>query len=96
MNNLEWCDNSHNVKEAFRLGLKKPTWLGKTGIQCPISKKVNQYDKQGNFIKTWNSMMDVQRELGIFAISISRCCRGIVKTAGKYKWKYKIEKLEEK
>lgn len=52
------------------------------------SKKVNQYDLEGNFIKTWNSMGQIKRELGISHCMISDCCRGKQKTSGGYIWKY--------
>lgn len=51
-------------------------------------RKVNQYDLQGNFIKTWNRMGDIKRELGIRHCNISDCCRGRQKTSGGYIWRY--------
>lgn len=51
-------------------------------------KKVNQYSLKGVFIKTWDCMADVQRELGIHRTCIGSCCRGTVKTAGGFIWKY--------
>lgn len=86
--NLEWCTQKYNIQQSFKNKQQKPTWQGKTGIECPNSIKVNQYDLQDNFLKQWNSLRDVQRELNIFAISISRCCKGKQKTAGNYKWRY--------
>lgn len=86
--NLEWCTQKYNIQQSFKNGQQKPTWQGKTGIQCPNSKKVNQYDLEDNFIRQWDSLRDVERQLNIFAISVSRCCRGINKTAGNYKWRY--------
>lgn len=53
-----------------------------------LSKKVNQYDKEGNFIKSFPSTKEVERQLGIQTTLISQCCRGILKTAGGYKWEY--------
>lgn len=50
--------------------------------------KVNQYDLNGNFIKTWNSMLEAERELKIWATNISSACRGIYKSTGGYKWSY--------
>lgn len=88
VDNLEWCTQKYNIQQSFKNGQQKPTWLGKTGIDCPLSIKVNQYDINNNFIKQWNSLRDVQRELNIFAISISRCCKGNQKTAGGYIWRY--------
>lgn len=86
--NLEWCTQKHNIQQSFKNGQQKPTWEGKTGIENPNSKKVRQYDLEDNFIKQWDCLRDVQRELKIFAISISRCCKGNQETAGGYKWRY--------
>ena len=52
------------------------------------AKKVNQYDLQGNLIKTWNSMGEIKRSLGISHCMISDCCRGKQHTAGGFIWKY--------
>lgn len=86
--NLEWCTQKYNIQQSFKNGQQKPTWKGKTGIENPNSKKVRQYDLEDNFIKQWDCLRDVQRELKIFAISISRCCKGNQETAGGYKWRY--------
>lgn len=51
--------------------------------------KVNQYNKiTGEFIKTWDSAADVEKELNINHANITACCRGKYKTTGGYKWKY--------
>lgn len=86
--NLEWCTQQYNIKQSFKNGQQKPTWKGKKGKLCPHSKKVNQYDTQNNFIKEWDCMKDVEREKKIYAIGISKCCRGKQKTAGGYIWRY--------
>ena len=51
--NLEWCTASENQKHGFRTGLMKPqkTMLGKKGALCPNSKPINQYLKDGTFVK---------------------------------------------
>lgn len=62
---------------------------GKLGSECPNSKKIAQYDKQTNeLIKIWDAMRDVERELGIASSSISKCCKGKLKTTGGFIWKY--------
>lgn len=72
--NLEWCTFVYNNNYKNR--------------NEKIRKKVNQYDLQGNFIKTWNSV----RDAGIFAKvhpgNITRCCKCEIKSSGGYKWKY--------
>ena len=52
------------------------------------SRKISQYDLNGNFIKTWNSMGEIYRCLGLKHCGISNCCRGKQRTCGGYIWKY--------
>jgi group I intron endonuclease len=52
-------------------------------------KIVTQYDKQGNFIKDWNTAQQASEELNIHYGSISCCCLGKTKTAGGFIWKFK-------
>lgn len=62
---------------------------GKFGSECPNSKRVAQYDKQTHeLIKIWDSIIDVERELGINQGNISKCCKGKRKSAGGFIWKY--------
>ena len=53
------------------------------------SKPVFQYNKQGELIKEWNGVREVEYTLGYFHNNISKCCKGKVKTAYGYIWKYK-------
>ena len=85
VDNLEWCTQKYNIQEAWRMGLAK---RGK-GKDHPESKLVNQYNLKGEFIRSWNSIMDIQRELGYFNSSISACCSGKQKTSYGFVWKYK-------
>ena len=45
-------------------------------------------DKNNNYIKRFECIMDVQRELGILNNSIVNCLKGRNKTSGGYKWIY--------
>lgn len=58
-------------------------------ISFSKAKKINQYDLEGNFIKMWDSTMDIERELNIHHAHISKCCKGKYKTSGGYHWQYK-------
>lgn len=83
VNNLEWCTASYNVNYG-------------TAIKRAIEKKsiaICQYDKKGNYLNTYSSFMNAQRETGIFNNNIVKCCKGERKTAGGYIWKYKKETL---
>ena len=86
--NLEWCTQKYNIQQSFKNGQQKPTWINKTGKLNPLSKKVNQYDLNNKFIRTWDCMRDVERELNIYAINVSKCCRNVIKSAGGYKWRF--------
>lgn len=61
----------------------KITNYGKT-----LMKKIDQYDISGNFIKTWESISSIEKELGILGTHISRVCKGKRKTTGGYIFKY--------
>ena len=47
-------------------------------------RKIDQYDKQGNFIKRWDSMKAASKALGILPSCLTKCASGITKTAGKF------------
>ena len=55
-----------------------------------LSKPVNQYDLQGNLIKTWKSTSEIEKCLGFERSLISKCCLGKshYKTAHGFIWKY--------
>ena len=48
-----------------------------------------QYSLSGELIKEYRCIRDAERKTGIDHITISRACRGILKTSGGYIWKYK-------
>lgn len=79
--NLEWCTNEYN----HNYGTIKERIAEKN------SKPVLQFDKEGNFIRKWPSIMEVEEELGINHSNISQCCRGVHyrKTAGGFVWRFK-------
>lgn len=96
VNNLEWVSYQENTKHAFENGLQK-SWFGtKFGKEHPNYKfrgkwktqiNVYQYDKNGKFIKKYNSATEAERILNISCPHIIECCKGKRKTAGGYIWK---------
>lgn len=85
--NLEWCttDYNHNYGNRNKKISDKLT-NGKT------SKKVFQYDLQGNFIKEWPSVREIQRQLGYSNQNICACCLGKYKQSYGYIWSYQSKK----
>ena len=64
-NNLEWCDNQYNN-----------TYNGKHN---KIAKAVIQRSKAGNEIARYKSIREAERKTGIKNITITRCCKGVIK-----------------
>ena len=58
------------------------------------SKIVFQFSMFGEFIREYPSAKEVKRQLGYSQGHISECCRGELKSAYGYIWKYK-EKEED-
>jgi hypothetical protein len=77
--NLEWVSRSENGKHSYRLNLNKPNKIS-----------VSQYTISDEFIKEYESLLDAEKETGVYNGHISSVCRGIRgrKTAGGYIWKY--------
>ena len=51
-------------------------------------KRIRQYDLLGNFIKEWESITEIHKELNYCVGNISRCCQNKYKTAYGYIWRY--------
>lgn len=62
--------------------------FGKRGRLSPMSKKVYQYSKCGAFIKEWDSIVDVNNELGYTRSVISAACNNKAPSAYGYKWSH--------
>ena len=82
LDNLEWCTYSHNNKEAYKLGLKKPRLKSKTILQIDRNT--------GNIIKEWKNSYE-PKILGYSPSNINMCCNGIRKSANGYIWRFKNE-----
>ena len=85
--NLEYCTRSENIKHSYRVLGRKPPQSDRSYWRKPI----NQYDLDGNFIKTYKSISDAEKELNITSIGkISSCCNHKYgrKTAFGYKWEF--------
>lgn len=89
VSNLEWCTAAENNKHAYEYLWKKSASLWKFWKDSFQHKEVYQFNKDGVFIKKWDSIMDVQRELWIFQTNISKCCAWKLKTSWWYKWSFK-------
>ena len=79
--------NNKYRKPAFRPITPKKPLKGYTKHQPKQWKKVYQYDKEWNYIKTFNSLTEAANEYGIKSV-ISKVCLGKRPTAYGYRWSY--------
>jgi hypothetical protein len=86
--NLEWCNNSMNMKHAFKTGLAKTTIYQ---VIEKNKKKVIQLTKDGKFVSEYNSVIDAAKENNFNFSNIARCCRNCYgsKSYKGYIWRYK-------
>lgn len=62
--------------------------VGEEDLYIKRKKKIDQYTKDGEMIKTWESARDIFNNLGFFDSGINKCCNGHIKTYKGYVWRY--------
>jgi len=62
------------------------------GVLNKKSVPVVQYDLNGNFIKRWAAMHEIERECGFLKEAISRHCRGSKLYSHAYGFLWRLEK----
>lgn len=78
LKNLEWVSCSKNINHGTR----------NKRVSKKLSKRINQYDLDGNLVNTFYGINEAERKTGIFNQSIGKCALGKYKTAGGFIWKY--------
>lgn len=86
ISNLEYCDRKYNVNYGTR-NRRISTKL----TNGKMSKQVLQYTKDGDFVKEWSSVHEINRQKGYDCSHIFKCCSNKRKSAYGFIWKYKKE-----
>lgn len=87
VSNLEWCTSSYNINFGSRNGVVSEK-LRKIKNET-TAKPINQINIETNeIVRTWTSIREIERELGIPHSNIYACCTGKRKTRNGYKWRY--------
>lgn len=70
-------------------------WCDKTyNIRYSQSVEVNQFTKDGRFIRTWDCINEIQNQLGYNTGHICKCCKGKLKSAYGFIWRYTDDPLQ--
>ena len=80
---------NYSVKESNRRGgikARKIAFQNENISGNEYYRDIRQYDLWGNFIKTWNTQKEIEKELGIDADLIGRALNGRQAQAGGYQW----------
>lgn len=81
VNNLEWCTQAYNVRYGTMIERGKQKQLNRSDL----SKAVEQYTLDGEFVARYDSISEVERKNPQFKTrSVSRCCRGGQMLNGKW------------
>ena len=86
VDNLEWCDGKYNNNYGTR-NVRVSNLLINNKYK---SIKIDQFTKDGRFVKTWLSAMEAERN-DYHHSHIIACCKGKRKYHQGYIWKYHIE-----
>lgn len=89
VDNLEWCTQSYNVQYAYKYGNAKPTsGCFKKGNIPHNRRKINQYTKNNEFIRTFISIKEAASSVSTVPSNINQCLSGNTKTAKGFIWRY--------
>lgn len=89
--NLEWCSCSYNINFGHRNKI-----VSEKLMKCKtktVGRRIQQIDtKTGEVVKVWDSMHQIERELGFSHSNIYSCCTGKRKTRGGFAWAYESQR----
>lgn len=95
----EFCQMMKNIHKGNKYHLNKKATeetrlkmaLSHMGAKAYNAKKINQFTLSGDFVKKWDCIMDIQRELGFLNNAIVQCLKGKTKKSYNYIWRYADE-----
>lgn len=82
------------VQEAFSTPVLSARDGGRK--RKPRAKQIVQYSINGEYIRDWDSLKDISRELGYFDTNIIACCKHNTHNSHGYIWRYKSEVSDKK
>lgn len=90
--NLRWCTHKENQNNPLTIARIGKSLIGKTGILSRRVKPIICVERGDLYWGVW----EAQRQTGVYGQNINAVCRGRVKTAGGYHWRYAMpEEIKE-
>lgn len=89
--NIRWTDKTGNMRNPLTRENISNQRTGKPlgdEAKRKLFKKVYQYTLDGELVKVWDCVRDVETE-GFCRHNVAAVCRGVVKTHKGYRWSYK-------
>lgn len=89
--NLRWVTHKENMNNPLSRKKQSGSMQGKKypqGKKHKQSKQIIQFTINGKFIKQWDSVMDVERELGLKHQNICHNALGKSSNCGGFIWRY--------
>lgn len=81
--NLEWCTNQENQIHKFQ-----------TGLGNNFTRKIKQFDLEGNLIKNHDSITSAAKDVGVCKDSIRGVLTNHCKTSAGFVWKYEEDEFD--
>ena len=88
--NLEWVTHKENLNYGTRQERARKAIVEAQG------RAVRQLSIDGELVAEYESLSAACNATGTHVSNITKCAKGVYKTAGGYIWKYKNETMEEK
>ena len=88
--NLEWVTHKENLNFGTR------TERARKAIVEAQGRAVRQLSRDGELVAEYESLSAAGNATGTHVANITKCAKGVYKTAGGYIWKYKNETMEGK
>lgn len=76
--NIEWCTAQYNTNYGTRI----------ERMAKAKSIPILQFNKDGKLVRKWDSVIQIEKEMGFDSSSIIKCCKGKLKTCGSFIWRY--------
>lgn len=86
--NLEWCTQSENMQHSYGVLGRSGPMTGKALGNHPSSRKIIQLDSSFNKIKSFSSITEAAKEVGVGPSAICSVVKGRKKSAGGFRWRY--------